>query len=173
MHRGLFGSVLVCLCLLAIAAAQQPAKPAMTPSAKLAGATSAYLKRAGAGDIAWNVITTGLEGWGRYTLVDSPDKADIVIEVSQPSEGGLTVSGSTETKTPLGDTRDKSTTNTKITSGPIKLVVYDAKSKMPLWTATEQPKFAMKQKAREDNTLEAAQRLVSKFRQRVEPEPAP
>lgn len=170
MHRGLIVSVLAYLCLLAIAAAQQPPKPAMTPSAKLAGATSAYLKRAGAGDIAWNVITTGLEGWGRYKLVDSPDNADVIIEVSQPSEGGLSVSSSTSTKTPMGETQDKASATTKISSGPIKLVVYDAKSKMPLWTATEQPKFAMKQKAREDNTVEAAQRLVSKFRQRVEPE---
>ncbi len=170
MRRGFMSSVLVSLCLLTIAAAQQPPKPAMTPAAKLTAATSAYLKRAGAGDIAWNVITSGLEGWGRYTLVDSPDKADLIIEVSQPSEGGFSVSSSTSSTTPTGQTQDKASTSTKLSSGPIKLVVYDAKSKMPLWSGTEQPKFAMKQKAREDNTVEAAQRLVSKFRQRVQPE---
>ena len=55
--------------------------------------------------------------------------------------------------------------------GAVKLVVADAKTNMPLWSGTEQPKFAMKQKNREDNVLQAAQRLVTRLRERVEPEP--
>lgn len=46
--------------------------------------------------------------------------------------------------------------------------VYDPKSKMLLWSASEQPKFAMKQKAREDNLVNAAQHLISKFRDRMD-----
>ncbi len=161
----------VCLCLLAAAAAQQ--KPAMTPSAKLAAARSAYLKRAGASDVAWTMITTGLEGWGRYLLVDSPDKADIIIEISQATEGGFSVSSSTSTTTPMGEKQDKASTSTRVSMTPVKLVVLDVKTKMPLWSGTEQPKFAVKQKAREDNVLEATERLLAKFRQRVEPDPAP
>jgi hypothetical protein len=172
MRRRLLSWVLALVSLMSIAAAQQPAKPAMTPSAKLAVAKTAYLKRAGAGDIAWNVITSGLEGWGRYTLVETADKADIIIEVSQPTEGGFSVSSSTTSTTPTGEKQDTKSSSTRVTSGPIKLVVYDTKSKMGLWSATEQPKFAMKQKAREDNAVAAAQLLVTKFRQRVEPEPA-
>ncbi len=170
MHRGLLTLLLVSSCLLSIAAGQQAPKPAMTPSAKLAAANAAYLARAGASDVAWNVITGGLEGWGRFTLVNSADKADIIIEVSQPSEGGFSVSSSTATTTPTGKKEEKANQSTRVSMTPVKMVVFDAKSKMPLWSATEQPRFAMKQKAREDSILEAAQRLVTKFRQRVEPE---
>jgi hypothetical protein len=48
------------------------------------------------------------------------------------------------------------------------MTVRDAKSKTPLWSATEQPKFAMKQKAKEDNLVKASQLLVSKFHDRIE-----
>jgi hypothetical protein len=66
---------------------------------------------------------------------------------------------------------DQRVTTTKdLTNSPVKLVVFDAKSKSALWSGMEQPKLAMKQKAREDNLVEAAQRLLAKFRERVEPE---
>jgi hypothetical protein len=52
------------------------------------------------------------------------------------------------------------------------MIVYDARSKMALWSSSEQPKSALRQKNRQDRIVETAQRLVSQFRQRVEPEPA-
>jgi len=169
MRSRLLVSAVGWLCLLASAAAQQ--KPAMTPSAKLVNARSAYLKRAGASDVAWNVISSGLEGWGRYTLVDSPEKADIIIEISQPNEGGLSVGGSNSRSTPMGEKGEETKSSTRLSAGPVKLVVYDHNSHMPLWSGTEQPKFAVKQKNREDNVVQAAQQLVTRLRQRVEPEP--
>ena len=158
------------LCLMACAAGAQQ-KPAMTASAKLANARSAYLKRAGASDVAWNVISSGVEGWGRYMLVDAPGKADIIIEISQPEEGGLSVGGTNSRTTPTGQKGEETTSSTRLSMGAVKLVVADAKTNMPLWSGTEQPKFAMKQKNREDNVLQAAQRLVTRLRERVEPEP--
>jgi hypothetical protein len=47
--------------------------------------------------------------------------------------------------------------------------VYDQKTKLPLWSGTEQPKFAMKRNAKENNLLAAAQKLFERFRDRVEP----
>ena len=99
--RALWVLIITCSCLM-LAAAQQ--KPAMTPSAKLALARSAYLQRAGASDVAWNVITSNIEDWGRYTLVDAPEKADIVIELSQSAEGGMSIQSSTSTTTPTAST---------------------------------------------------------------------
>jgi hypothetical protein len=52
---------------------------------------------------------------------------------------------------------------------PIRMAVLDPKTRLPLWTGVEQPKHALKQKAREDNLVEAAQALFSKFHQAVEP----
>ena len=52
------------------------------------------------------------------------------------------------------------------------MTVFDAKNKRVLWRSTEKVKSALKQKAKENNLVEAAERLVSKFHDRLEP-PAP
>jgi hypothetical protein len=51
------------------------------------------------------------------------------------------------------------------------MTVYDAKTKRVLWIASETAKFAVKEKARENNLVEAAERLTSKFHDRLEPPP--
>jgi hypothetical protein len=38
-----------------------------------------------------------------------------------------------------------------------------------LWSATESVKFAVKEKTKENNLVEAAERLAAKFHQRLEP----
>jgi hypothetical protein len=145
-------------------------KPAFVPpSARLAAAKSALVKNAGGSEIPYNVISSGLEGWGRFTLVDSVSQADIIVEVSSPEEEGG-VSMSSRTRTGAAGRREESTsTSRNLSSGPIKLVVYDAKTHLPLWTASEQPKSAMRQKTREDNLVQAASTLMTKFRERLEP----
>ncbi len=49
------------------------------------------------------------------------------------------------------------------------MTVLDARNKRMLWTAAESVKFAMKEKAKENNLVEAAERLASKFHDRLEP----
>src|SRR5579884_633238 len=96
-----------------------PAKhPPMTASAKLAAAKTAYVRNAGGGDTAYTVIESGLEGWGKFTLVDSPSKADIIVEVSSPEEGGVSVTSSSQT--PGADGRPETSTSTSrdLSSGP-------------------------------------------------------
>jgi len=52
------------------------------------------------------------------------------------------------------------------------MTVSDVRNKRVLWTGTESVKFAMKEKAKENNLVEAAERLASKFHERLEP-PSP
>jgi len=153
------------------APAQEPTKPpALTPSAKLAAARTAYLKRVGGNEIAYNVIETSLEGWGRFVLIDSPEKADIIIEVSGPSEdGNVSVSSRTKTDGITGRPEQSTTTTRDLSNAPVKLVVFDAKTKMLLWSGTENPKGAFKQKSRDDNLVQAANKLFTRFHDRVEP----
>ncbi len=159
-----------------VAGAQQATevkKPvAITSTARLLAAKTAFVANGGGTDIPYNVISTGMEGWGRYLIVDSPAKADIIIEVTSPREGGaVSVTSTTTKKSPWTGRDEQSTTTSRdLSSDPIKLVVYDSKNKVPLWSASEQPKSAMRQKAREDNLVQAAERLLAKFRRRVEPE---
>jgi hypothetical protein len=151
-------------------APQKTVPIAVTRSQRLNAAKSAYVKKVEGSEIPVSVISSALEGWGRYTLVNSPEKADLLIEITSPEEqpSSVTINGSRAN--PLtGYPESNSTTTRNISNVPIRMSVLDAKTRLPLWTATEQPKKAMKQKAREDNLVEAAQALFAKFHQAVEP----
>ncbi|HEY2914290.1 MAG TPA: hypothetical protein VGK21_13090, partial [Candidatus Angelobacter sp.] len=51
----------------------------------------------------------------------------------------------------------------------IRMTVFDSRNKRPLWAASESVKFAMKEKGKENNLVEAAERLAAKFHDRLEP----
>ena len=165
---------LICLFLLCIAGfafAQEqkaPALPPISPSARLAAAKTAFMKNGGGSDVPFDVIQGGVEGWGRFTLVDSPKNADVVIELQAPEDdNGVSVSSSTG-----AGGKSSSKTSRDVSVSMIKLLVYDAHTHAMLWTATEHPKGAFKDKARMDNLVEASEKLLSQFRDRLEPLPA-
>ena len=182
MHRNSPETLKVLLfLLLAVSlpvAAQQEQKPEQKPdekpaasaplgaAARLAAAKTAYLRKAGNGDnAAYDVVSTTLDGWGRFTLVKSLEKADIVVEIfsHSDSEGGVTASvGSDGKRGREGKVRQSSVSE-------IKLTVYDAKSKVPLWTGVEHPKSSTKKTDRENKEVEATERLIQKFHDAVEP----
>ncbi len=158
--------------LVSIAFAQQqqptPATKPTAPADRLVTAKNLFLKTTGGSEIPYNVINAGFEGWGKYVLVDSADKADIVMEISAPhDDSGTRVSAKVNHET--GQPENGYSSSKEISSDPIKITVYDAKSKRPLWSATDKPKFAMKQKTRENNLVESAERLFSRFHDSVEP----
>ena len=166
------------MCVLAVAQETQPQKPAeatkpISPAARLAVAKTAYVKRAAGADVAYDTIRYAIEGWGRYAVVSKPEDSEITIEVSAPGEGGgITVSSSSTTTNSTTGRPEQSNNSTRTFSsggGPVRITVYDTKTKMLLFVASEQAKSALKQKAREDNLVDAASKLVTKFRERVEP----
>ncbi len=164
--------------LFAIAQDTQKAPETPKPvsaTARLAAAKTAYVKRAAGADVAYDAIRYSIEGWGRYVVVSKPEESDITVEVSAPGDsGGVTMSSSTTTTSATTGRPEQSSNTSRSFSGgggPVKLTVYDTKTKMLLFVASEQAKSALKQKNREDNLVEAASKLVTKFRQRVEPTP--
>jgi hypothetical protein len=115
------------------------------------------------------VIRSTVEGWGRFTLVDTADKADLIIEISSSGDSSVQVSSSSSVSAESGK-EEKSTSSRKdISPSEVKMTVFDSRNKRGLWTATESVKFAMKEKAKENNLVEAAERLASKFHERLEP----
>lgn len=171
--------VLLGLCTGMTVAQNQTPSPApgkkppafVPPSVRLQQAKTVFIQNAGGSDIPFNVIEGGIEGWGRYTVAESAENADLIVEVtSPPEETGVSVTS--KTTTGAGPSQQSTTSSKELGSGPIKLVVYDARNHVPLWSATEQPKGAFKQKNREDKLVEAAQKLVHMFRERVEPQTA-
>ncbi len=143
-----------------------PKKPVfVSPYARLNAAKTAAVRNARGSDIPFNVISSGLEGWGRFNLVDSPSEADIIIEVSSPSDdkdkGG----------TRVGSGRGQDSSDSINDIEEIRLAVYDAHTRVTLWSASERPKGGFRDRTREDHMVEAASHLLTKFRQRLEPPP--
>lgn len=145
----------------------KPAATPVAPAARLAFAKTAMLKKTGNGsNVAYDVVSSTLDGWGRFTLVTAPEKADIIVEVfsAEEREGGISASGGDGTPHPITRGRHDSI-------AMIKLTVYDAKTHVTLWIGSERPKGAMRKIDRENNEVESAQRLVDKFHDDLEPPP--
>lgn len=143
-----------------------------SPSARLAAAKTACVKNGGGSDVPFNLISAGIEGWGRFLLVDSPEQADIVIEITSPGDEHT----STSTKTRVGTggrMEDSASTTNSHPDWPIKIVVSDAHTHLTLWSASEQPKGGFRQRVRDEHLVEAAQRLMTEFRERLEPPSKP
>ena len=162
--------VLLANCLAVASAQQAPQKASpISASARLAAGKSMFLKKAGGSAIPFEVISAAVAEWGRYPLVDSPEKADLILEVVSPDESGsVSVTSSAGVASADGHMQDSTTTTKELPASEVKLTIYDARSKLPLWSAREKAKPAMKQKAREDNLVQAAQRLMTDLRERVE-----
>jgi hypothetical protein len=174
MYRRNLLAIAFLMVLASFVAAQAPATSTsrpLSPTARLMAAKTAFLKNAGGSSVPFDVVSDSIQGWGRYQIVPSADQADITIEVTSPNDGnGVSVSTSTSTDPHTGMPRDSTTTTRELTVARITMTVYDSKSRMALFSASEQPKKAMRDKARKDNIVEAAEHLVSQFRARVEPD---
>jgi hypothetical protein len=179
MTRTIRSQVILAVALLAAlsCSAQQGSKdapkPSLSPTARLQAATTAYVKNVDGSAIGVDTISTTLDGWGRYKLVNSPEKADLLIEVTSPDDedGGVSVSSSSGTSRTSGRYEQSTNSSRSLStgSGTMRMVVRDAKTKLTLWGASEQVKGGMKKNTRENNLVGAAQKLVGKFHDRVEP----
>lgn len=150
---------------------QQPAekKPLIeTPSMRLAAAKTVFITRTHGNRIPLDVIRSTMEGWERFTFIETPEKADLIIEISSTGDSGVQVSSSSKVSPETGQEEKSSSTRKDISPTEVKMMVFDSRNKRPLWAATESVKFAMKEKGKENNLVEAAERLASKFHQRLE-----
>src|SRR5215470_12991301 len=134
----------------AIACAHSQQKPVVdTASARLTSAKNVLVTRARGSNIPYDVIKSTLDGWGRFTIVESLDQADLVVQVSTTGDNSFGVSSSSNS---LSSDSDRSTRTSKdFSASDITMTVYDAKTKRVLWIASETAKFAVKEKARENN----------------------
>jgi hypothetical protein len=173
-HPAILGFAIFCLvATLATFAQQSQSEPKkyLSPQARMAAAKNVYLRNAGGTDIPFNVIQAGIESWPRYLVVNSPDKADLIIEVLAPEEStGTSVSSKTTTDSKSGKPSSSSSSTREFAEIQIiKLTVFDAKTKVALFSATEKPKNAWKERARTESQIECAQKLLTLLRNRVEP----
>ena len=165
---------------IAFGRAQQPT-PAATSGApsrydRVAAARNVFLKNAGGSDIPFNVISRNFEGWAHYLLVDSPDKADLIIEIQSPDDGSESKDkDSDKGKTHVygGGQQNGGSQPKEPPKPPVNAIVFTVydKNKRPLWIAREEPKYAIRHKTEQANLEEAAQKIFTRFHDRVEPPP--
>jgi hypothetical protein len=140
-----------------------------TPSMRLASGRNVFMVRTHGSHIPFEVIRSTMEDWGRFTFVETPEKADLIIEIASSGDSGVQVSSSSKVSPETGHEEKTSSTRKDISPTDVKMTVIDARNKRGLWAATESVKFAMKEKAKENNLVDAAERLASKFHDRLEP----
>ncbi len=151
--------------------AQQPAekKPLIeTPSMRLAAAKTVFITRTHGSRIPLDVVRSTMEGWERFTFVETPEKADLIVEIFSTGDSGVQVSSSSKVSPESGHEEKSSSTRKDISPTEVKMTVFDSRNKRPLWAATESVKFAMKEKGKENNLVDASERLASKFHERLE-----
>src|SRR5262249_44713153 len=140
-----------------------------TPSMRLASARNVMIVRTRGSYIPYETIRSTVDGWGRFTLVEEREKADLIIEVASSGDSGVQVSTTSTVSAVSGREEKGSSTRKDLSPTEINMAVFDARNKRPLWSGVENIKFAMKKKGKENNLVEAAERLAAKFHQRLEP----
>ena len=140
-----------------------------TPTMRLAAAKNVIVVRTRGSAIPADVIRSTIEGWGRFTSVEVPAKADLIIEVASSGDSGVTVSSSSKVSPDTGKEETSTSSRKDISPTDVRMTVIDARNKRVLWTAAESVKFAMKERAKENNLVEAAEKLARKFHDRLEP----
>lgn len=150
---------------------QEKKQPAVqTPAALLASAKNVLVIRSRGGEIPYDTIRMTIEGWGRFTLVNAREKADLIIEVASGGGDVDTHMANGMNPSPQSGRMDPFSSSGKDFSAiEVTMTVADARSKRVLWRGTESAKSAMRRKARENNLVEAAEKLASRFHDRLEP----
>jgi hypothetical protein len=104
-----------------------------------------------------------IKEWGKYDIVGSPEEADLIVELSYRVEDKGTRVWST-TNTYNNTTQFHSR---QVVDPELILTIYDAKTKNSLWSETDHRRLARREKNREKETVNSAQRLVDDLKERA------
>jgi hypothetical protein len=147
----------------AVAEKKKPIPVAPLPEAIVAAKT-VFISNAGGSDEVYDAFYAVMKNWNRFVLVGSPDKADLLFQISYIVEDkGTKVLSNTDTYT--GQTHVYSV---KKIDPQLILSIFDAKSKDSLWQTSVHRKLAMMEHNRDKNTIKAAQELADGLRFRLE-----
>jgi len=100
---------------------------------------------------------------GKVRNCCSPDDADLIVEIAYHVEHNGTRVWSTN-NTYNGTTQVHST---QIVDPQLVLTIYDAKTKNSLWETIDHRRLARREKNREKETINSAERLVEELKTRI------
>jgi|SRR5579884_92018 len=173
MHRLLLVGLLLCsICAMAGSRSRKDIPPAPLPTA-VTNAKKIFLANGGGSDLAYDAFYDAMKSWGRYTIVGTPDDADVIVELAYRVEHGGTRTWATSngSATSYGNTttyNGGTQLHTREIPDPqLVLTIYDAKSKQSVWSATDHRRLARLEKNREKEIINSAERLVDELKTRV------
>jgi hypothetical protein len=130
--------------------------------AVIVNAKKVFLSNGGGGSLAYDAFYSKMKEWRKYEIVRSPEESDLIVELS------YRVEDSTRVWNPSNTYYIKTQLNSKHNIDPqLTLTIFDAKIKTSLWSETDRRGFAKREKNREKETVNSAQRLVDDFKTRV------
>lgn len=157
------------ICLLVSIAAHSPGQRTRKdiPAAPLPGAIvtaqKVFLSNGGGSDLAYDAFYSAMKAWGKYQIVGSPNDADLIVELAyRVVDKGSRVWSSTNTYT--GATQVHSM---EVTDPQLVLTIYDARTKNSLWATIDHRRLAVREKNREKETINSAERLVDELKTRA------
>ncbi len=134
-------------------------------------AKTVFLTNAEGSNFAYDAFYSKMKEWGKYEIVGSPNEADLIIELAYKVDKSTGV-GSSPIYSPNKENSGIVQTGTRVSSYQILdpqlvLTIYDAKTRTSLWSETDHRRLARRQKNREKETVNSAQRLVDDLRARA------
>jgi len=165
MQRPILVVLLICSLSLTGAAKRNNNKVPLAPlSPPILQAKTVFLAKGGGSELAYNSFYRAMKTWDRYKFVDSPDKADLIFELSN-----IVV----DAGTPVFITTDSFPVQTQLHSPhhvylQVRLTVYDSKTRGVLWSGLQHCDLASRKKNREKNTIQAAEMLARELRHRLD-----
>jgi hypothetical protein len=137
-----------------------PAAPLPTA---IVNAQSVFLSNGGGSDLAYDAFYSAMKTWGRYRIAGSPNDADLIVELAyRVIDKGTRVWSSTNTYNGTTDIHSR-----EVTDPQLVLTIYDAKTKNSLWSTIDHRRLARREKNRDKETINSAERLVDELKTRA------
>ena len=155
--------VLAMLCAVSTLANDKKRVPVAPLPAVVVNAKKIFLTNGGGSNLAYDAFYSKMKEWGKYEIVGRPEEADLIVELAYRVElGGTRVWSSTNTYDNTTDVH-----SAQIVDPQLVLTIFDAKTKTSLWSETDHRKLARKEKNREKEIVNSAQRLVDDLKARA------
>ncbi len=130
----------------------------------IASAKRIFLSNGGGSNLAYDAFYSSMKEWGRYEIVGAPDAADLIVELAyRVDQGGTRVWSTTNTYNHTTQVH-----SAQIVDPQLVLTIYDGKTRTQLWSETDHRRLARREKNREKETVNSAQRLVDDLKNRVD-----
>jgi hypothetical protein len=162
MRRLLIVLCLFCVPGIASAKTRKDIPPAPLPE-EIVKAQKVFLSNGGGSDLAYDAFYQQMKSWGKYEIVGSPEQADLIVELSYEVENlGTRVWSSTNTYNGTTQVHSRQIIDPKLI-----LTIYDARTKNSLWSTVDHRRLAAREKNREKEMINSAERLVEELKQRA------